>query len=153
MAWNLHYPVGAELYGKPEVTLMAKTFAVTEESTDLLKRVLDVNAARQKAAASNLANCDTPGYQPKKVEFMEEMNQALSKVDMVRTNPNHLRLPRTAEAREGIVEVVDDQAEPAETRLEATMADLADAELAYSTAARVMGRRSATMRTAISGKP
>jgi flagellar basal-body rod protein FlgB len=132
---------------------MTKMFAVTEEATDLLKRVLDVNAARQKAAATNLANCDTPDYKPKKVEFIEEMSQALSKVEMVRTNPNHLRLPRTAEAQEGIVEVTDDEASPAETRLEATMADLADAELAYSTAARVMGRRTATMRVAITGKP
>jgi flagellar basal-body rod protein FlgB len=149
----LHYPVGAELYGKHEVTVMTKMFAVTEETSALLKRMLDVNAARQRAAASNLANCDTPDYKPKKVEFIEEMNQALSKVEMVRTNPNHLRLPRTAEAREGIVEVTDDEAPPVETRLEATMADLADAELAYSTVVRVMGRRSATMRVAITGKP
>ncbi|HVP56882.1 MAG TPA: flagellar basal body rod protein FlgB [bacterium] len=132
---------------------MTKTFAVTEDATDLLKRVLDVNAARQKAAATNLANCDTPGYQPKKVEFVKEMNQALSKVEMVRTNPNHLSVPRTTEAREGIVETVDDKATPEETRLEATMADLADAELAYSTAARVMSRRTATLRVAITGKP
>jgi flagellar basal-body rod protein FlgB len=132
---------------------MAKTLAVTENSMDLLKRVLDVNAARQRAAATNLANIDTPDYKPKRVEFKEEMNQALSKVEMVTTNPGHLRAPRTAEAREGIVEITDDEASPAETRLEATMADLADAELAYSTAARVMGRRTATMRVAITGKP
>jgi flagellar basal-body rod protein FlgB len=132
---------------------MAKIGLATDEATATLKRVLDVNAARQRVAARNLANSDTPGYQPKKVEFVAEMNQALSKVDMAMTDPRHLSSPKTAEAREGLLEVVDDDAAPAETRLEATMADLADAELAYATAARVMGRRSATMRTAISGKP
>jgi flagellar basal-body rod protein FlgB len=132
---------------------MPKVDWTTDEAAAALRRMLDVNAARQRVAARNLANSDTPGYQPKKVEFVEEMSQALSKVDMVKTDPRHLSLPKTAEAREGVVEIADDQANSAETRLEATMADLADAELAYATAARVMNRRSATMRTAISGKP
>lgn len=132
---------------------MTKIAWTTDDAAAALKRVLDVNAARQRVAARNIANADTPGYQPKKVEFVEEMGQALSKVDMARTDPRHLSLPRSAETREGVVEITDDEASSAETRLEATMADLADAELAYATAARVMNRRSATLRTAISGKP
>jgi len=135
-----------------EVTAMGKVNWAADEATGSLKRVLDVNAARQRVAARNIANADTQGYQPKKVEFAEAMNHALAKLDMVRTDPSHIRPTRTAEEQEGLVEVVDDLA-PEETRLEATMADLADAELAYATAARIMNRRSATMRTAISGKP
>jgi flagellar basal-body rod protein FlgB len=126
----------------------------TDEASKAIRRILDLNAARQKAAVKNLANIDTEGYQPKRVEFADHLNQATGQVEMTRTAPGHIRGRVSGPERRGYVEVVDHEAAAApEAELERSVADLADAEIAYSTAARLMSKRVATIRTAITGKP
>ncbi len=126
----------------------------TDEASKVIRRILDLNAARQKAAVKNLANIDTEGYQPKRVEFAEHLNQATGRVEMARTGPGHMTGVTSGPERRGYVEVVDHEAAAVpEAELERSVADLADAEIAYSTAARLMSKRVATIRTAITGKP
>ena len=133
---------------------MSKVSFGTDDAVGALKRLLDVNAARQKVAARNLANSATEDYQPKKVEFTKELNRAVGRVEVARTNPRHLSSRGHRNDREGFVEIVDDSAaEDEATRLETTVANLADAEMAYATTARLMSKRIATLRTAITGKP
>jgi flagellar basal-body rod protein FlgB len=38
-------------------------------TSHLLERYLDILAARQRVAASNIANADTPGYRAREVDF------------------------------------------------------------------------------------
>ncbi len=126
----------------------------SDEASRVIRRILDLSAARQKVAVKNLANVDTEGYQPKRVEFVDHLNQATGHVEMARTAPGHLTGGTSAPERCGYVEIVDQDAAAApEADLERSVTDLADAELAYSTAARLMSKRMATMRTAITGKP
>jgi flagellar basal-body rod protein FlgB len=126
----------------------------TDASLRRLQLLLDLNAARQKTAARNLANCATEGYEPKKVEVAAEFDQALGRVDLSVTNAMHLGSRRPGGQSDGIVEVVDEEAlVDDEVGLERSIAELADAELAYSTAAKLMSRRIATIRTAITGNP
>lgn len=40
--------------------------------TGNLEKYLDLLSARQKLAASNIANADTPGYQTKDIDFQQE---------------------------------------------------------------------------------
>jgi flagellar basal-body rod protein FlgB len=126
----------------------------SDEASKAIRRILDLSAARQKAAVKNLANIDTEGYQPKRVEFADHLNQAAGRLDIETTSAGHMTR-RTSSARpDGYVEVVDYEAvEAPEAQLERSVADLADAEIAYSTAARLMSKRVATIRTAITGKP
>jgi flagellar basal-body rod protein FlgB len=125
-----------------------------DDASNTIRRILDLNAARQKAAVKNLANIDTEGYRPKRVEFADHLNQASGRVEMSRTDPGHMAGATTGPNRPRYVEVVDQEAaESPETELERVVADLADAEIAYSTAARLMSRRVATITTAITGKP
>jgi flagellar basal-body rod protein FlgB len=125
-----------------------------DEASKTIRRILDLNAARQKAAVKNLANIDTEGYRPKRVEFADHLNQATGRVEMSRTAPGHLAGAASGPGQPRYVEVVDrEAAESPETELERSVADLADAEIAYSTAARLMSKRVATIRTAITGKP
>src|SRR3712207_3684437 len=63
-------------------------------TTDLLKlteRRLAWLEARQKALAGNIANADTPGYQPRDVRsFASVLAGAKSGPGMAATNPRHL---------------------------------------------------------------
>jgi flagellar basal-body rod protein FlgB len=125
----------------------------TDGAAARLKRILDQTAARQRVAVRNLSNVTTEGYEPKKVEFSEELNRATGKVQMQKTHENHLTSRRQAAATRGYAEVVDEEAvDSPDVRLEETVAELADAELAYATAAKLMAKRSQTLRTAISGQ-
>jgi flagellar basal-body rod protein FlgB len=126
----------------------------TDEASRVIRRILDLNAARQKAAVNNLANIDTEGYEPKRVEFADHLNQAAAGLEMDRSDPGHMTGRASGPEPRGYVEVVDHEAAAApEAELERSVADLADAEIAYSTAARLMSKRVATIRTAITGKP
>jgi flagellar basal-body rod protein FlgB len=44
--------------------------------TEALSRFLDVNVARHKLIASNLANIDTPGYRTRDLDFRAELVRA-----------------------------------------------------------------------------
>ena len=66
---------------------MAKVTFGNDESADILKRLLDINAARQKIGARNVANCATDGYTPKQVEFSEELSQTVGRTELQRTHP------------------------------------------------------------------
>ena len=126
---------------------------ITDGAAAKLKRVLDVNAARQRVAATNLSNSATEGYEPKRVEFSEELARASGKVKIAKTHENHITSTRAAADARGYTEVVDEAAiENPDIRLEQTVAELADAELAYATAAKLMAKRSQTLRTAVSGQ-
>jgi flagellar basal-body rod protein FlgB len=125
-----------------------------DEAVNVIRRILDLNAARQRTAIGNLANIDTEGYEPKRVEFTDHLNQAAGKVEMVRTSQGHIVGPGRRPAGRTYVEVIDEEsAESPEAGLERSIADLADAEIAYATAARLMSKRIATIGTAITGKP
>lgn len=131
-----------------------KNVGITADgAAERLKRVLDVTAARQRVAARNLSNVTTEGYEPKRVEFSDELRRVSGRVKIQRTHEGHLSSAREAADAHGCAEVVDEEAmNNPDTRLERTVAELADAELAYATAAKLMAKRAQTMRTAISGQ-
>jgi flagellar basal-body rod protein FlgB len=125
-----------------------------DEATRAIRRILDLNAARQRAAVSNLANIDTEGYRPRRVEFSEHLDRAAAHLEIARTAPGHMTGHSSGSEGPGYKEVVDQgPGDSPEVELERIVADLADAEMAYSTAARLMSRRIATLKTAITGKP
>lgn len=61
-------------------------------SIELLKGGLDAGAARMRATAENIANAETPGYQPREVRFEELLGRAQAKasVEMACTSGAHL---------------------------------------------------------------
>jgi flagellar basal-body rod protein FlgB len=133
---------------------MSDVRLTNDQASDVVRRILDLNAARQKAAARNLANIDTEGYQPRRVEFSDHLDQASGRVEMARTSPGHMTGRASAPEGPNYSEIVDEEAANSpEAELERIVADLADAEIAYSTAARLMSKRVATLKTAITGQP
>jgi flagellar basal-body rod protein FlgB len=67
----------------------------TNKVTQTLTKSLDIAALKQKVAASNLANIDTPGYKAKKLDFKdalkkaENQNTGADNFGLARTNRNH----------------------------------------------------------------
>jgi flagellar basal-body rod protein FlgB len=49
---------------------------VSTPNMNLLEKVLDVTAQRQKLVVANMANVDTPGYQTKDLDFHSELQRA-----------------------------------------------------------------------------
>lgn len=81
-----------------------------DEASKVIRRMLDLNAARQKTAVKNLANIDTEGYQPKRVEFADHLDQATGRVEMARTAPGHMAGRTSGPAGRNYIEVVDEEA-------------------------------------------
>jgi len=49
---------------------------IDDPMTEALSRFLDVNVARHKLIAANLANIDTPGYRTRDLDFRAELARA-----------------------------------------------------------------------------
>lgn len=60
----------------------------------LLEKVLDLRMQNQQVISSNIANANTPGYVPSRMEFEEDLRNALSRPrpEVSRTNPRHFDL-------------------------------------------------------------
>lgn len=124
-----------------------------DQSLRILEHLLDIHAARQKVAAVNLANIGNDTYEPRRVDFSLELNRAMN-AGLKTTSPLHIGSSKTSDSSLSIRQVVDrDATQDPTTRLEQQVAELNDAQLAYSTVARLMSRRLATLRTGITGKP
>jgi len=57
-------------------TTVTDTTMIDTAMTDALGRFLDVDVARYKLIATNLANIDTPGYQTRDLDFRAELRRA-----------------------------------------------------------------------------
>jgi flagellar basal-body rod protein FlgB len=55
---------------------MIKPGMIDSPTIEALSRYLDVNVARHKLIASNLANIDTPGYRTRDLDFRAELARA-----------------------------------------------------------------------------
>jgi len=56
--------------------IMPHTNMIDTSMTEALGRFLDVDVARYKLIATNLANIDTPGYQTRDLDFRAELRRA-----------------------------------------------------------------------------
>jgi flagellar basal-body rod protein FlgB len=87
--------VGAYARLRPKGTGLADLDTLVNEITDrsilaALGRYMTTAVARQSAAASNLANIDTPGYRTRDASFTEALDGELGAQPIARTNTRHL---------------------------------------------------------------
>ena len=50
----------------------------SEKSTELLNKMINFSALKQKVIANNIANVNTPGYQRLEVKFEKELEEAVN---------------------------------------------------------------------------
>ncbi len=65
---------------------------VFDRTIGVLENALDLRMQKQQGIASNIANADTPGYAPVRIEFEERMRSALKSGDLqvAATHPQHI---------------------------------------------------------------
>lgn len=54
---------------------------ISTESSNVMKKAMDGLMSRHNAITSNLANVDTPGYKPLRVDFEDKLRQAVINSD------------------------------------------------------------------------
>ncbi|MEN6545010.1 MAG: flagellar basal body rod protein FlgB [Armatimonadia bacterium] len=54
---------------------------LTDNTVSALSKALQGQALRQRTVANNLANVDTPGYRPQRVDFEAQLRHALASAD------------------------------------------------------------------------
>jgi flagellar basal-body rod protein FlgB len=69
-----------------------KISGIFDQTTHFLKKALDFRARNQQVISSNIANSDTPGYIPARLEFEGHLNEAqgTSGVKLAKTQPGHI---------------------------------------------------------------
>ncbi len=116
---------------------------VTHDLTSLaLRHALDGAAARQGVAAENLANLETPGYRPRRVDFESQLREALEAAsdgdlaDLQHVSPRRSIYAGPALRRDG--NAVD---------LETEMSELVESGLQYQVLTRLLSRRLQMLRS------
>lgn len=63
-----------------------------DKNIQLLEKVMDLRSERQMYISSNLANSQTPGYSPVRMEFQDNLKQALEDIgfSIKTTHPDHM---------------------------------------------------------------
>jgi flagellar basal-body rod protein FlgB len=112
------------------------------QTIDMLGKLMDATALRQKVISNNLANVNTPGYVRKDVKFVDTLTKAI-------------KGGRT-EINEATFEVTEDKTASVDARgnsvtLQKEVAEIAQNELLYNFAAEMTSQKFAGLRKAISG--
>ncbi len=73
------------------------------ETFNVLHNALNLRVQRQQVISSNIANSDTPGYAPARLDFEEQLQNSLSdsEVSLASSNPKHFPLHGEAPAVRG----------------------------------------------------
>lgn len=116
-----------------------------DQTSDSLKVALKGLATRQRAVAGNLANVETPGYQPRQVVFEQQLKAALGRVRGKKIRPS-VQAVRP--------EVVTDQSsllrrDGSGVDIEQELVQLVESGVHYQAAVRLLSRKYALLRTAI----
>lgn len=81
---------------------MMKPLYLSDPTTALLQKVLDLRSTNQKVISSNIANAETPGYSPAKFEFENELKSALGRSDFTMNTSHTNHIPPGAPSLESI---------------------------------------------------
>jgi flagellar basal-body rod protein FlgB len=119
------------------------------------RKYMSLSALRQKLISSNVANASTPGYQARDIDFQEEFNKATDKSDHLAgatTHSNHLPL---GQHRDRPPEIQKDKVTGSDLNsvdVDREVSNLAQNELRYTMAARLLRKKFDGLRTAITSK-
>jgi len=130
-------------------------------SATVLRKDLDAQAMRQRAHAENIANAETPGYRRVKVEFEQQLKEALQDPNgsMQRSDPRHM----THSGATGSLKDVQAYARKEKpdpdgqgingVSIDAEMAEMAQTQLKYLTSLELLKRKYMGLKSAIKGQP
>lgn len=135
------------------------TKALSDPTTTLMERLMDLRMERHAVIASNIANAETPRYQATDLEFETTLKQALALNRLpapVRTHPRHL----PARWQEGMAINPSPMYRKNSSigfdrnsvDLDTEMTQLTQNNLLYNATAQLLSRKFADIRAAIEGQ-
>jgi flagellar basal-body rod protein FlgB len=130
--------------------LMGKTVGI-------LADMLDFRARNHGVIASNLSNIDTPGFEPKELEFDAELRRAVdgrAALSMTRTNEKHLSGQEGAKLKPSFSahRVQSADGTPYDLDLDREMAKMAQNNLLYEATVKILSKKFDALKTAIEGR-
>jgi flagellar basal-body rod protein FlgB len=114
-----------------------------DRTLETLSASLDARLLRQNVLSSNIANIDTPGFQPKELDFAREMKDARAEIanDHRGALPDALRRPAIIDGEQGSPGPDGNTVD-----LDRTLTSLAENALQYGAATRAAGKKLAILR-------
>lgn len=119
-------------------------------SSTMLAKTLDGLWAKQQAIASNIAHSETPGYKAKFVTFEDELRAAIQDGE-ARTKSEKLEAIRNTKAKFGVSDGLSLRADGNNVDVEKESAELARAQIQFTSVLRAMDDNTARLRAAITG--
>jgi len=129
----------------------------SDQTLALLQKVLDLRADKEKVIASNIANSETPGFRPSRLNFEKQLQHAMDKGSFSgeTTHQNHIPLgPNHLEQVKGVVSKEQNSVELGDKNgvsLDEEMLALAENQLLYETAAQLLKKKLSIQKYVISG--
>jgi len=123
----------------------------------LLKQVLDLHAFRQSVIAANIANIDTPGYQPFDVIYADELRSYIAMGPgggPARTHPGHLPHGHRDRVVEPVVVTLQGGALGSVAEgvdIDQEMSKLSEVSLLYDAAAQLLAKKLQMLKYTIDG--
>lgn len=117
------------------------------DSTQVLKRALDVHQKQHEAIARNVSNVNTLGYKPVNTDFSTQLEIATGKSNIKVSDPKHITRSNFEASNQ---EMESDT--PEKVDLSAEMTKLAENQIRYEFIARALNRYYTGIYTAITGK-
>lgn len=115
----------------------------------LLRRTLDAYSKRHTAVAENIANVETKGYQPLKVNFERDLQRAMQKNQPIgkTSDSRHIAIGQEKKFIEGKIEATEGN-----VNIEQEMAALAQNQIKFEFVARMLRGGYESIKTSIRGR-
>lgn len=123
-----------------------------------LSHALDYRSAKHSVISSNLANIDTPGYQPQELRFDQELRRAVDKegVSLRKTDEKHFphpeRGPFSGKGSHTLEPQSAEWGESNQLNIDKEMAKMVQNNLLYEASAKLLGKKFEGLKAAIEGR-
>lgn len=128
-----------------------------DQTSQLLKKTLDLRTRNQQIIAANVANAQTPGYQAKRLEFEGALRQAVDGRghDIRTTHPRHIAAGggSLSQVQGTITEIADHSGigDGNTVDVDQEMVLLAENQIMYETSAQLLSKKMAIIKYAVQG--
>lgn len=122
------------------------TLGIFDKTGQVLQKVMDLRQQNQDVIASNIANAQTPGFSPARLEFQEALSSAVGrgKTAMAATHPQHLPVGGGINQVQGKVLRTPDRSglgDGNNVNLDQEMINLAENQILYEGATQMLNKK------------
>lgn len=122
------------------------TLGIFDKTGQVLQKVMDLRQQNQDVIASNIANAQTPGFSPGRLEFQEALSSAVGRGEtaMAATHPQHLPVGGGINQVQGKVLRTPDRSglgDGNNVNLDQEMINLAENQILYEGATQMLNKK------------